>query len=51
VTDAGVRLIEMPGGRAFVSHADQGSVGSAIRNKGRYEKDWTGRGRPSTCYG
>ena len=37
----GVRIIETPGGRLFVSDADQGSVARALRNKGRYEKDWT----------
>jgi FkbM family methyltransferase len=41
VTESGVRLIETPGGRVFVSDADQGSVARALRNKGRYEKDWT----------
>ena len=37
----GVRMVETPGGRLFVSDADQGSVARALRNKGRYEKDWT----------
>ena len=41
MTESGVRLIETPGGRVFVSDADQGSVARALRNKGRYEKDWT----------
>jgi len=41
VTDAGIRLIETPGGRVFVSDADQGSVARSLRTKGRYEKDWT----------
>ena len=34
-------MVETPGGRLFVSDADQGSVARALRNKGRYEKDWT----------
>lgn len=39
--EAEVRIVETPGGRLFVSMADQGSVARALRNKGRYEKDWT----------
>jgi len=41
VIEAGIRLIDTPGGRLFVSDADQGSVARALRNKGRYEKGWT----------
>lgn len=41
MTEPGVRMIETPGGRVFVSDADQGSVARALRNKGRYERDWT----------
>lgn len=41
MSDAGVRLVDTPGGRVYVSDADQGSVARALRNKGRYEKDWT----------
>jgi FkbM family methyltransferase len=41
IEEAGIRMVETPGGRLFVSDADQGSVARALRNKGRYEKDWT----------
>jgi len=41
VTEPAVRMVETSGGRVFVSDADQGSVARALRNKGRYETDWT----------
>lgn len=41
MTEPGVRMVETAGGRVFVSDADQGSVARALRNKGRYETDWT----------
>lgn len=41
IEEPGIRLVETPGGRLFVSDADQGSVARALRNKGRYEKGWT----------
>lgn len=37
----GVRTVETPGGRLFVSEADTGSVARALVATGRYEKDWT----------
>lgn len=36
-----VQLVDTPGGRLFISEADQGSVARALRKKGRYEKEWT----------
>ena len=41
MSDAAIRFVQTPGGRVYVSDADQGSVARALRNKGRYEKDWT----------
>jgi FkbM family methyltransferase len=41
VSDAAIRFVDTPGGRVYVSDADQGSVARALRTKGRYERDWT----------